>query len=81
MPHDKDRDVGAFGELGQTRAALFDLRDAARRALNHFGKDGLNRVYDDEFGFERADVVGNFFEGRFVEQIEIVGIDAKAPST
>ena len=62
MPDHEDRRARLLGELEDGRAALPDLRDAARRRLGRLGVHRLDRVDDHQVGLEAIGVGEDLFE-------------------
>lgn len=70
---DDHRDIGFFGGTDEEAGAIPDLGGRAGGGRIIFRRNGLNRVDNDEIGFEAAGVGEDFFERRSVEKINVRG--------
>ena len=71
MPDHEDRCARLFGELEDGRAALPDLRDAARRRLGRLGVHRLDRVDDHQVGPESVSVGEDLLEVRLAIDVAV----------
>ena len=71
MPDHEDRRARLLGELEDGRAALPDLRDAARRRLGRLGVHRLDRVDDHQVGLEAIGVGDDLLEVRLAIDVAV----------
>src|SRR5579883_562358 len=72
---DEDGDMAAFGKLHQLQGAFAYLADAARRGWQMTGQHRLNRVDDDQRGFEAGNSFGDDLQFDGGQQIEPFAAD------
>ncbi len=71
MTDENHRNTAGFGKAEQGRRTLSYLCDTARRCFHIFGGDGLDGVYDDQFGLNFLDMLEDGFQGSFAENEQI----------
>ena len=71
---DDHGDIGFLGGSDEQAGAITDLGGRTGGGGIVLGRNGLNRVDDDQFGLKAAGVTKNFFKRRGVEQLDVFGI-------